>query len=940
MVSPDFSGLNLLQDLLFYRTYAETKSSGFKETFDETVDRSMQMHIDKFPKHSDAIVKAFSLVRNKIFVPSMRSFQFAGRAVKRENLRMYNCSWIPIDNVHCFGDVAYALMVGAGVGFSVQKCHISQLPVIKRPHPDYWVISDDREGWADSFKQLVMNPGLEFVYGFIRPAGARLSSGGTASGSDVLKQSHAKIREILLSAAGRKLRSIEVHDIICHIADCVVAGGSRRSATLSQFDADDEEMLNCKSGNWWEKNPQRGRANNSATIYRDDADFGSKFYQAMFSSISSNCGEPGILLSNCNDYGYNPCQPAWAKVLTPEGIRTFADIDVGSTIWSGSAWTKVLDKWSTGVKNVYRYNTTKGFFEGTENHRIVQDGTKIEVGLAESIDPCVGEFGTSVLLPESVMDGLVIGDGMCHKASNNLIGLIIGNNDGDYFTSEISHLIRKDSPKVGPKFFAVETSIIPEEMARIYERKIPDRIFSASSDIKRSFLRGLYSANGSVVAKGTRVTLKATSFELIRQAQLMLSSLGIQSYFTTNAPSEIEWNNGTFISRESYDLNITSDRFKFLESIGFIQNYKNEKISGSPGSNRKTAPVTSVEDLGEHEVFDITVDCDEHTYWTGGCLVSNCGEISLKAVCNLTEINAPACRTKAQFLEAVNAATFVGKLQSTYTDFHYVQERFKKWAEEEMLLGVSITGQADAWNLIGDRDVLLSGSAEALRTDEEWAKILGVPLAKRICTTKPSGSTSLLLGVSSGIHAAHAPFYIRRIRLDKTDPVAKYLIEQVGVGEACSGSIVETDRFAPHNVVVSVPVMKSGSIVRNQESAVSLMNRAKHVHDNWIKPTHREGPNSHNVSLTVNYRPNEVGEMIDWMHKNRDSYSGISILPDSDSSFVQLPFEEISMQDYVTWKEKFQDVRFDLSTINFGGTVDSRQGEMACAGGACQISSL
>jgi hypothetical protein len=1075
MVSPGFSGLSLLQDLLFYRTYAETKSSGFKETFDETVDRSMQMHIDKFPQHSDAIVKAFSLVRNKVLVPSMRAiedstpiltkkgwktvgevevgdylyasdgketlvkevihfenkelfdvcfddhvsiracdehlwilktnddlknrkefrvedtkfirehlkqgdraniriplnspisredsvlpvhpyvmgywlgngyasgrsiccdvpdaefitgrfrelgfpsvpsdssniwchhvrnlrsalvplgviggkfvpkaylsgskeqllqllqglmdsdgnitkegrcsfantnidiieaveealsylgvryirteteprspnhqklysvlfftdlevfslprkkqnirtelgirnryrrvesvesagkgnatcfvvdsidrsflvgkqmvvthncFQFAGRAVKRENLRMYNCSWMPIDNVDTFGDIAYALMVGAGVGFSVQKCHISQLPAIKRPYPDYWVINDDREGWADSFKQLVLNPGLEFVYGFIRPAGARLSSGGTASGSDVLKISHAKIREILLGAVGRKLRSIEAHDIVCHIADCVVAGGSRRSATLSQFDADDEEMLNCKAGNWWEKNPQRGRANNSATIYRDDKDFGGKFYQAMYSSISSNCGEPGILLSNSKDYGYNPCLPAYATVLTPEGIRTFADIDAGSIIWSGKRWTKVLKKWSTGIKEVFEYKTeSRCVFQGTENHRIVQNGKKIEVKDATHIDTCVG-------------------------------------------------------PSI-----------------------------------------------------------------------------------------------------------ITS---KIIES---------SKIDVC-------------------EVFDITVDDEEHAFWSGGCIVSNCGEISLKAVCNLTEINAAACSTKSQFLEAVNAATFIGKLQSTYTDFHYVQPRFRQWAEEEMLLGVSITGQADAWNLIGDADVLMAGAAEALRTDEEWAAVLGIPLAKRICTTKPSGSTSLLLGVSSGIHAAHSPFYIRRVRLDKTDPVAKYLIEQVGVGEACSGSIVEYDKFAPHNVVVSVPVAKSGSIVRNQESAVSLMNRAKHVRDNWILPTHREGPNTHNVSLTVNYRQNEIGEMIDWMYKNRDSYAGISILPDSDSSFVQLPFEEISIQDYVTWKDKFQDVKFDLSSINFGGTVDTRQGEMACAGGACQISSL
>ena len=370
--------------------------------------------------------------------------------------------------------------------------------------------------------------------------------------------------------------------------------------------------------------------------------------------------EPGILywdriksynMNNNNpDYqlvGTNPCQPASATLLTPNGISTMGDIKEGDLIWSSEGWTKVVRKWSTGFKDVYKYRTSRGVFVGTENHRLISNGIKIEAKDCETIDSLTGRYKERdfAFLPNKVMDGLVLGDGYVHKASNNLVLLCIGNEDSDYFDSEIRNLIIRRREGVGKYAFEIVTSIKSYELPRKWDIEIPKRFMTADKQTICSLLRGLYSANGSVINPRngcSRITYKTSSATLRDQIQILLSSLGIRSYYTTNKPSTVEFSNGTYTCKESYDINITSDRCKFMNLIGFLQEYKVRKVVyGESNSKIGQELIIDKTYLGNEEVFDITVDNETHTYWTGGLNVSNCGEIPLQGggACLLGSIN-------------------------------------------------------------------------------------------------------------------------------------------------------------------------------------------------------------------------------------------------------------------------------------------------------------
>lgn len=360
--------------------------------------------------------------------------------------------------------------------------------------------------------------------------------------------------------------------------------------------------------------------------------------------------EPGLLFwdtimteTPTNSYeeykcqGTNPCQPSWAKLLTPNGIRLLADVSIGDKIWSEDGWVQVIAKHKTGVKKVFKYETSAGVFYGTENHRLLSRGNKISAKDCKEIDILSGPETDVILNHQDVMDGLVIGDGMIHKASNNLILLCIGAKDSDYFNSEISYLIGKKRDGISKYAWEIKTTIQYNELPRIYKRQIPQRFMGGDKNKVCGFLRGLFTANGSIV--GNRVTLKLASSIMREQVQMMLSSVGITSYYTTNAPTSIAFTNGTYLCKESYDINISRDRNKFLKLIGFIQVYKQEKlrqiilkVGKSKYATRtanKTFKIKKTEYIGEEEVYDITVDGQHHTYWTQGLNVSNCSELVL-----------------------------------------------------------------------------------------------------------------------------------------------------------------------------------------------------------------------------------------------------------------------------------------------------------------------
>ena len=309
----------ILSDITVYMKYAKyIPENNRRETWQELVTRNKNMHLKKYPDLADQIEKAYEFVYDKKVLPSMRSLQFGGKPIEISPNRVYNCAYLPIDDVESFNEIMFLLLGGTGVGYSVQHHHVAKLPPVNKPYEKRtrrFLIGDSIEGWADAIKVLMKSymgerrsSKIVFDYSDIRAKGALLvTSGGKAPGPQPLKECIVKITGILDSKEdGDQLTTLETHDIVCHIADAVLAGGIRRAALISLFSADDDAMIGCKSGHWWEEAPQRGRANNSAVLMRHKIT--KDFFMDLWKRVElSGAGEPGIYLNNDKDWGTNPC---------------------------------------------------------------------------------------------------------------------------------------------------------------------------------------------------------------------------------------------------------------------------------------------------------------------------------------------------------------------------------------------------------------------------------------------------------------------------------------------------------------------------------------------------------------------------------------------------------------------------------------------------------
>ncbi|HEY8935533.1 MAG TPA: hypothetical protein VIM65_09955 [Cyclobacteriaceae bacterium] len=306
----------ILSDLVVYLKYARyLPELRRRETWTEICARYEHMMIEKYPALKDEINHWMHYVYQRKVLPSMRAMQFAGTAIERNHSRIYNCAYLPVDDLRAFSETMFLLLGGTGVGYSVQYHHVEKLPPIQKAiKTRKFLIGDSLEGWADAVKVLLkgyfgMSQYLpEFDYSDIRPKGARLvTAGGKAPGPEPLKICIAHVQAVLdRKEDGEQLTPLECHDIQCYLANAVLAGGIRRSAMIALFSAQDEEMLTCKYGNWWELNEQRGRANNSVVLSRE-ATTRSDFFNLWKKIELSGSGEPGFYFTNDLDWGTNPC---------------------------------------------------------------------------------------------------------------------------------------------------------------------------------------------------------------------------------------------------------------------------------------------------------------------------------------------------------------------------------------------------------------------------------------------------------------------------------------------------------------------------------------------------------------------------------------------------------------------------------------------------------
>jgi len=350
-----------------------------REHWDETVDRYFNFmfnHLDKnysWSPNNDLRLELISAVKNLDVMPSMRAIMTAGKALERDNTAGYNCSYLPIDDPKAFDEAMYILLCGTGVGFSVEQKYVSKLPEV----PDHLfdsqttvVVSDSKEGWAKSLRQLIAllysGEVPKWDVSKIRPAGARLKTfGGRASGPGPLEELFKFTVTKFKGACGRRLSSLECHDILCKIGEVVVVGGVRRSAMISLSDLEDNRMRSAKSGNWWEQNGQRALANNSAT-YLNKPDMG-QFLHEWTSLYDSHSGERGIFSRAASinqaakngrrdpnyEFGTNPCSEI---ILRPYQFCNLTEVVV-----------RAEDTVDT-LSNKIRIATILGTFQSTLTH--------------------------------------------------------------------------------------------------------------------------------------------------------------------------------------------------------------------------------------------------------------------------------------------------------------------------------------------------------------------------------------------------------------------------------------------------------------------------------------------------------------------------------------------------------------------------------------------
>ena len=738
----------ILSDIIVWSKYAKyIDSKQRRETWDELVSRNKTMHLNKFPHMHATIDAAYEYVYDKKVLPSMRSLQFGGKAIEVNPVRLFNCSFLPIDHYKAFSETMFLLLSGTGVGYSVQEHNISQLPAIYRSDKSKkYLISDNIEGWADAVKLLMKSYlGLgnwkpKFDYRAIRAKGERLiTSGGVAPGPEPLKICLTHIEAILdRKKDGEKLTSIDCHDILCHIADAVLSGGIRRSAMISLFDLNDQAMLTCKFGDWWELNPQRGRANNSAVIERSTI-AKDEFLNLWKKVELSNSGEPGLYFTNDVNLGTNPCCfTGDNSLLTEKGYASFKDlcnkdfnvVDSDGGIYAGKVW-------SNGEKETIRLWLGADYITCTADHRFLVDGKEVQ---------------------------------------------------------------------------AIDTL-------------------------------------------GKKLTL-----------------------------------------------------------------YKDTKSFDSV--------VYRIDYIGKKEVFDFNIDGPNHWGVVNGVIAHNC-EISLNPFqfCNLVEINASDIDSQKELELRTWAAAVIGTLQASYTDFHYLRSEWKKTTEREALLGIGMTGIASG--TVSGLD-LEAAAKVGIDTNIEIAERIGVNRAARVTCVKPSGTTSLVVGTSSGIHAWHDKYYIRRIRVGKNEALYTYLSIR-------HPELLEDDVFNPTGqAVISIPQMApEGSITRKSEDAIAFLDRIKDFHQRWIQPGHIEGENTHNVSATVTMQKDEWPSVGEWIWANKDSFNGLSFMPEDLGSYFQTPFETID-------KETYEKLMLNLHEIDVTEIIEisdntSLMDQSGCAGNNCEI---
>jgi len=943
-----------------------------RETWDEQVDRVFdQMHAKKYVKVLDDIWDDYEFAKtavlNKKVLGSQRALQFGGPAILNKHARMYNCIASFCSYPRMFQEAMWLLLCGCGVGFSVQKHHVAQLPDIAPIKEDQKttliIVEDSIEGWADSVGALLSSyftedqpfpeyAGKDLVFDFslIRPKGSPISDmGGTAPGATPLKKSLELIKKLLdrcISQGQTKLRPIDAHDIICNASDAVLAGGIRRSALISVFSSDDEEMVTAKTGNWFIDNPQRGRANNSALLLRKETK--KEDFQKIMESVK-NFGEPGFVWADSTEIVYNPCcVPGDTWVLTSEGSKQAEDLlDIPFTaIVDGKSYECKTGFFKSGTKQVYKIITDEGFeVRATEDHKIMTaDDEWVEIKDLE--------VGDKINVHDHSSSDCKINTESDDFAKGWILGSLYGNGTFHYprksaylcYWGETRHEMQEMANKYleqlnmltshskgGCESSCVDVGKITiqnRELFRIAKKYInrgkilTEEVEKESLEFQAGFLRGWFDADGSVQGtqnKGVSIRLVSVGLHALKRAQRMALRLGIYGKIYQERMPEGErmlpdGNGGLklFHCKATHELIISRSSMKvYQERVGFHESPKTEKLATILSSYKRRPSgskyVVEITEIVKDEVCDV-YDCaveDIHAFDANGFYVHNCeialypvdektGEVGFQA-CNLCEINMKDIKSPEEFYDACRAGAILGTLQAGYTKFEYLSEASQRIIEREALLGVSMTGMCDNPKIAFNPEVLRKGARIVKETNKRIAKQIGINPSARTTCVKPAGSTSCILGTSSGIHPSHSKRYFRRVQINKLEKPGKFF--QKHNPDAVEESVWSANKT--DNVATFLCETPEDALTKVDVDALQLLKYVKLVQENWVQ----EGRDvdlcvkpylQHNVSNTISVKEDEWDAVSDFIYENRENFAGVSLLPASgDKIYKQCPFTSV-----------------------------------------------
>ncbi len=987
---------NFLGEFIYYRSYSRwLEEEKRRETWIETVDRFidfMEENLkDKLKKREYQEVG--EAILNQEVMPSMRLMWSAGKAARATNVNVYNCSYIAPTKLTDFSEILYLLMCGSGVGFSVENQNIQQLPIIKHQTgkilPIY-VIADSKEGWGDALtlglKTWYKGKDIEFSYSKLRPAGARLRTmGGRSSGPEPLRSLLDFARKKVLDNQGRRLRPIDIHDIICKVGEMVMMGGVRRSALISLSDLEDEEMRRAKTGHYYITNSQRSMANNSVA-YNEKPD-AARFIEEWLALAKSGTGERGIFNRGglkkqlpsrrwkkfkkyLQTSGTNPCVTSDTWIMTSNGakkVRELINIPFEAIVNRKSYQSFGFFK--TGKKEVFKVQTDRGFsFKATDNHKVLlvdYKSRKIQRNKWKKVKEL--RSGDKIILhnhknikwvgvgteQEGWLLGNLLGDGNIEKNYKaNLDYWGIGQFEmANQALALINNTVGARSDLVGYK---TKTGLIRIGSAglgnlafsfgmRYRSKVITEDIEKSSSDFYEGFLQGWFDADGSVQGeqkKGVSIRLSSSSLSNLKAGQRMLARLGIISKVYKNRRDAGEkflpdgrGGKKEYFCKAQHELIISkADILEFASRINFSDFEKREKLENLIQRYRRnlnrepfSSKVVNIISLGEEVVYDCNVP-NINAFDGNGFYLHNCGEIVLrsKSFCNLTEVVARPEDTEQSLLKKVRIATILGTYQSTFTNFPYISKEWKKNCEEERLLGVSITGQWDC-PAVRNQSTLEKLRKKALEVNQKYAKQFGINPGTAITSVKPSGTVSQLVDSSAGMHTRYAPYYIRRVRISAEDPLFHMLKEQK---VSYHPEVGQTEASAGTYVLEFPIVAPKKSVFRKDLDAISQLEYWKMVKENYTE---------HNPSITILVKNNEWIKVANWLYENWDIIGGLTFLSKGEHIYQLAPYEEITKQRYEEVFSRFPEIDFSQILV-YEKEDRTSKGPSGCDGPVCEIS--